>query len=306
MALFAFELPAEWPPGAQTGLERAWIAGGYDGVPVPVRRRVDGQTLVLTREENESGSLSMPWPVQGESRIVTTSTLRLRPEPYHLAIELARGSVNRARNLHFALQSAAIPAPPILQADLAEVSRAFGRAALAADPAVRDAHAVVVIEAASRLADRLTGALTRYRIESRLKHKQPLPTLLGCRLSSPLPPEEAEEYARAFNAVRIVPNWKQIEKEEADFNWSQIDPLVRWAQVAGLTVSLGPLVDLSPETTPDWILASISRPSTPISSAPSCRATAPSAGIGNSSPGSTRGTASALAKTTDCGSPRDC
>ena len=98
MALFSFELPAKWPSDPNAILERAWISGGYDNAPVAVQRRYDDKTLVLMREENESGSLSLPWLVQGESRIVTSSTLRVRPEPYRLVLELARGSVNRARN----------------------------------------------------------------------------------------------------------------------------------------------------------------------------------------------------------------
>ncbi len=255
MALFSFDLPAEWPADSRPILERAWIAG-YENVPVPVRRRFDDRTLALLREENESGSLSLPWPVRGETRIVTTSTLRVRPEPYLLAVELARGCVNRARNLLFALQSAEIPLPPFLHADLKDISKAFGRAVLAEDPATRDAHAFIVVEAASLLADRMTGALTEYRLDARLKQRKPLATLLGCRLSEPLAPAESEEYARCFNAVRIVPNWKRIEKEEANFNWAQLDPLIRWASVAGLSISMGPLVDLSGDNIPDWILPS--------------------------------------------------
>ena len=121
MALFSFDLPAEWPVDSRPILERAWIAG-YENVPVPVRRRFDDRTLALLREENESGSLSLPWPVRDETRIVSTSTLRVRPEPYLLAVELARGCVNRARNLLFALQSAEIPLPPFLHADLKDMS----------------------------------------------------------------------------------------------------------------------------------------------------------------------------------------
>ena len=256
MASFSFDLPAKWPTDPRAILGRAWISGGYDNAPVPVRRRFDDRTLELVREDNESGSLSLEWPVRGESRIVATSTLRVRPEPYYLAIELARGAVNRARNLLFALQSASIPMPANLQADLSDVCRAFGRAVLADDPAIRDTHAGVVIEAASLLADRMTAALTAHRLASRLGVTKPLPTLVGCRLSSPLSPAESEDYARCFNAVRIIPKWKQIEKEESNFDWSQLDSLIRWAESAGLAISVGPLADLSAETIPDWILAS--------------------------------------------------
>ena len=256
MALYSFDLPEKWPADPSAILDRAWIAGGYDNSPVAVRRRYDDRTLVMMREEHESGSLSLPWPVRGESRIVSTSTLRIRPEPYRLLIELARGCVNRARNLFFALQSAGIPTPAILQSDLRDASRAFGRAVMSPDAATSDLHAGVVIEAASRLSDRMTDALTKFRLEVRLQQQRPLPTLLGCRLSEPLAPAEADEYVRSFNAVRIVPNWKQIEKDEADFNWSRLDPLIRWAEAAGLSISMGPLVDLSPATIPDWMLAS--------------------------------------------------
>ena len=253
MATFSFELPTKWPGDPHAILERAWIAGGYDNAPMPTQRRYDDKTLELTREENESACLSLPWIVRGESRIVATSTLRARPEPYRLVIELARGCVNRARNLLFALHSASIPTPEILRTDLAEIARAFGRAVLADDPVTREAHALIVIEAASLLADRMTYSLTKYRLDARLQNARPLVTLMGCRLSNPLTSEESEEYVRCFNAVRIVPNWKRIEKDEAGFDWSQLDHLVNWAGRTGLAVSIGPLVDLGEESVPNWV-----------------------------------------------------
>lgn len=256
MALFSFELPANWPTDPRAILDRAWISGGYDNAPVAVRRRYDTQTLALLREENESGTLSVPWPIRGETRVVTSSTLRVRPESYSLLLELARGAVNRTRNLHFAMQSAEIPYPPALRADLVEISRAFGRAVMSEDRAICDGHAAIVLEAASLLADRLADALTRYRLLARANNRRPLPTLLGCRLSAPLAPEEADDYGRVFNAVRIVPNWKRIEPHESQFNWSELDPLVHWADAVGLSISIGPLVDLDPGSIPDWLLSS--------------------------------------------------
>ena len=73
MASFSFDLPAKWPTDPREILERAWISGGYDNAPVPVRRRFDDRTLELVRDENESGSLSLEWPVRGEPRIVATA-----------------------------------------------------------------------------------------------------------------------------------------------------------------------------------------------------------------------------------------
>ena len=76
----------------------AWPSGYSDQTPAadPDPDRPD--RLDLSREHNESGYLLLPWPVEPfGTPVVATTTLRERPEPYRLLVELARGKLNQLR-----------------------------------------------------------------------------------------------------------------------------------------------------------------------------------------------------------------
>src|SRR3954466_15947010 len=98
MGSMTFLLPNPVPPPAAAAVRRACFAGGYDQTPVPTRVDVQGNRLVVSRALSESGFLLVPWPVDSLSPFVTTTaTLRERPEPYSLLVELARGKLNQVR-----------------------------------------------------------------------------------------------------------------------------------------------------------------------------------------------------------------
>src|SRR5207302_11009049 len=84
------------PPGAD--LDRACIAGGYDNMPAPTQVARTADQLRLIRDVDESGYLVVPWQIDGIGRLMgSTATLIERPEPYRLAVELARGKLNQLR-----------------------------------------------------------------------------------------------------------------------------------------------------------------------------------------------------------------
>jgi len=253
MGMMKFDLPADLPADIRSALGACWLAGGYDGAPVPVRRKLEANQLTLSRDENDSGHLQMTWPGIGGETVATSSTLRLREEPYRLMTELARGSVNRIRNLVADLRSGGIPFSPELVSDLATQTQAFGRIVLDTESPVCAARDV--IDACTVLANQGVDAYSQYRLETRAKAHGQLPTWYGCRVSKPLTPDEAEAYASTFTAIRIVPNWSVLEPKEANFQWDTLDPLVQWANEAGLGVSIGPLIDLGSDNFPDWLKA---------------------------------------------------
>lgn len=252
MGQITFEVPPDLHPTLRAGLSRAWFAGGYDSAPVPTSRRDSDHGFSLTREENESGYLCVPWRnATGVERVVSSSTLRLTDTPYATLLELARGAVNRVRSVVASLNSVGLGLPPELTADIARVIRDYGR--IVSGGETSSTFACGVIDAAGQMADRCTAALTDYRLHARKQAHGSLHTRLGCRLSRPLSPTDADLYAEAFNAVRIVPDWRAIETHEGVFDWSTIDPLVAWATAADLDVTIGPLVDLADGRFPDWM-----------------------------------------------------
>lgn len=252
MGQIAFELPGDLPAAHRTDVERVWLAGGYDGAPVPTTRHLANGKLTLTRAENESVLASAPWPgADGYERVVTSGTLRLSREPYPLLTELGRGAVNRVRSLVAMFQNVGMTVPQSLADAVGRVSKQFGRVALKLD--AETASACEVIDAACELADSCASRLTDYRLNARLNMDGPLPTRLGARLSRPLPKDQADLFTANLHAVRIVPRWRDLEPQESAQDWTVLDELVEWASAAGLEVSMGPLVDLADGPFPDWL-----------------------------------------------------
>ena len=98
MGEFKFQLPASWT------LERRQASAihtvGIDGIPWPCKVSTDQDILTVRRNRSESGKTYIPWPFETRGELlISTATLLERESPYPLLTELARGTLNRLRNL---------------------------------------------------------------------------------------------------------------------------------------------------------------------------------------------------------------
>src|SRR5688500_4369901 len=83
---------------APAAAEQAYLAGA-EGIPWECVTALSGQALTIERDTRESGYLYFPWNVPGRGIVILCSgSLMERPKPYHLPVELARGTLNRLRN----------------------------------------------------------------------------------------------------------------------------------------------------------------------------------------------------------------
>src|SRR5438270_1630328 len=98
MCTMTFQLPPGLPRDLAQQLEWSCLAGGPDNMPWPTDFDLHDGVLTLTRAADESGYLVAPWKVDGAGQLMGTSaTLMVRPQPYQLVVELARGKVNQVR-----------------------------------------------------------------------------------------------------------------------------------------------------------------------------------------------------------------
>ena len=76
-----------------SAVQMAYVAG-LDGIPTASHKSwEDDRLLRLERTTSESGNLHIPWQVEGHGRVLlSTSSLMERERPYHLPVELARGT----------------------------------------------------------------------------------------------------------------------------------------------------------------------------------------------------------------------
>lgn len=253
MGLFTFRLP----PGfrADANLRRAYVTG-QDRTPARGRAEVRGDLLIVTREASESGRLHVPWPVPGFGRpYVGTATLAERPQPYDLAVELARGRLNEVKNQAADWCQAGLRVGPELASALDAARISFARAATRQDqPAESATAASETLQHAYSAGRLLAEAYTRQVLARRLEATSRLSTQLAVGLDGP-PKTRAWSAAalETFNTARVRCSWRELAPDEGKMRWDGPDAQLRWCRKNRLNVAAGPLIDFRPDGFPDWL-----------------------------------------------------
>lgn len=226
-------------------------------MPYPTDACIENEQLVVCRCCNETGSMQVqvPWTIDGVGQLITsTATLMERPNPYHLAVELARGKINQVRTQAFDWTWNGLLRPDTLAPQIRTATRAFGKALMH----LPNPEAIPLAEEALQLAFKTAHDLTRVYIDRvfELRHeRQPnFEAWLTCRLEggAPEPPLSAQ-YAQTFNSVSIPFPWHHIEPTRGHFSWDLPDRMIGWASGQGLKIIGGPLIDFAGRNLPDWL-----------------------------------------------------
>ncbi len=242
-------------------LRQVYLAG-FDCVPWMIDAAREEPTtqncgqLVIKRASLDSANLFVPWPVEGHG-VVTLSTCLLmeRDEPYYLPLELARGKISQLRDQIAQWQSQGLVIPR-------DISNGVRTALAALRRAMRGSHgSVKSVEAADnslRLAldttVRLGNCYTQQASIVRSLATDLPKTLLGAELGSVvLDSATAMSFATTFDAARVPLPWTDIESSEGARRWELADRQVAWCKANGLAVCAGPLLQLDPQSLPDWL-----------------------------------------------------
>jgi len=227
---------------------------GMDRAPWVVHAEADGGELVLERDVSDAGFVTVPWHVEGHGLLaVSTGTLVERWEPYHLPLELARGTINVLRTQLHEWQSIGLTVPEevygLLKDALFKFSWAVvqqqGGDGMAAQEALR-----IALDGSQLLA----AAYADQAIAARRRATGRLPALLGGTLSSPQMDEAtARCFLAAFNMAMVPVYWRDVEATEGSFDWSACDRQIQWCREQGLRICLGPLLQPDGRGLPDWV-----------------------------------------------------
>jgi hypothetical protein len=235
-------------------LRKAYVTG-LDRTPSRLGVELRNDLMTCHRDSNESGRLFVPWPVEGSGTpIVGTATLAERPEPYNLAVELARGKLNEVRNQLAEWRQMGLRTPAELDRTISEAHRAFVRAAVSGDdPEGSFAAAQASLAAIWEAGDLLMETYTDQVLKTRLNAAK-LPTALGCALDGdPKSAPWATTYRACFNAARVGSPWKVLAPTEGQYRWDDFDAQLDWARRHKLQIKAGPLLEFRPAALPDWI-----------------------------------------------------
>lgn len=246
-----------FPPQRITeeALQNAYLVG-IDRICWQSEASLVGEELVVRRAVSDSGNLHVPWQVEGHGRMtLSTSSLMERPEPYHLSVELARGTISQLRSQLAEWQMIGLAVPEkILQME-SEAIRDFGRAAVAQAQPQRSAElAEQAIRTALDAADLLVASYIDQAISARRQGGEKLPVFLGGDLGiSLLDDYTVRQFLPAFNAASVPISWREVEAGEGSFYWAVCDKQIEWSRSHRLTVCAGPLLRLDPRGLPDWL-----------------------------------------------------
>lgn len=235
-------------------VERAYFTG-LDEIPWCSRTAWTDEGLSVRRAEHDSGNFHIPYLLPGFGEIsLQTACLMERDAPYHLTVELARGSINRIRNQLAAWQAMGVPIqdrPPALCRCLELFSHA---ATERQDPREADQHARQAILEAANLMVRLVTQYSEAVISARRKQTARVVPPLAVNLGSTPLGEAAGRYVvNTFNAVNVPFSWSDIEVLEGRRNWSLPDKQVEWSRANNLKVIAGPLLSLGNHGLPPWL-----------------------------------------------------
>jgi hypothetical protein len=254
-------------------LQQAYMSG-VDRIAWQVDLRMEGGQLVVRRAVSESGNLHIPWPVHGCGRLtLSTGCLMEQPRPYHLPLELARGTIGQLSNQLAEWRTLGLTVPEKVTQGLSEAIRLFGRAAVGEEHLPESANlAERAIGLALDTSDLLVacyldqagarhwrpagdpvGGTGLTPVAGRRAGEKPL-VLLGGNLGSTLPdPPAPQQLLRCFNAAVVPVCWREIESDEGRRRWDLCDRQIEWCRAHGLKVVGGPLLQLYPGSLPDWL-----------------------------------------------------
>ncbi|MHC4176945.1 MAG: hypothetical protein ACYSWU_05535, partial [Planctomycetota bacterium] len=235
-------------------LQQAHLSG-VDRIAWQVDLSMEAGQLMVRRSVSESGNLHIPWPVEGRGRLtLSTPSLMERPAPYHLPLELARGTIGQLRNQLAEWRIVGLNVPEKVTQTLSQAMGYFGRAVGEEDLQESAKSAERAIGIALDTADLLVASYIDQALRFRCPDGKKLSVFFGGNLGSRLPDEPAaEQWLRSFNAAVVPLCWREIEPDQGDYRWTACDRQIQWCQARGLKVCCGPLLLLDPLGLPDWL-----------------------------------------------------
>ena len=255
MGIMRFDVTAPdriTPDTAKTG-----YITGFERIPWRSEVRLDGTQLQVLRDYNESGCFHMLWPVDRHGlTTVSTGNLIERERPYRLPLEFARGKIAQFRSQMSDWRAMGLEVPQSITGKFDEAQKQFRVAVLTQDenPVLSTKAAG---EALSLILDAgvlLSAIYSNRTMVARRRLESENTCLLGTDLGMGVPDKLASaQILDAFNAAIVSLSWREVEAGENRREWEVFDRQIAWCEAHHLDVCAGPLFQLGPGGTPDWL-----------------------------------------------------
>ena len=231
----------------QLAVKCAYLIGN-DGTPWESRVTCTGNRLTVTRAARESGRLVTPWTVPGFGSVaLSTATLIPRDAPYHLALELCRGTLSR---IHSQVDARLLE-ETWAAASLRSAQEHFIRASLQqhdVNQCAREAETSLTI--CLDLIHQCLGVSSRASASPHIFSSR----LTGFQLRGPRELAALERVAKwPGNAIFYQASWREAEVNPGEWDWQAWQVGLERAKKARRRVVCGPLFRLERQDLPDWL-----------------------------------------------------
>lgn len=252
MLRFAVD-PATGAQSVQPTLSQAYTLG-HDETPLPATVSLSDGRLVCNIEQQRAAGVSIGFDLGAGTGMVSTCLLQLREEPYRLVLELARNQIRlclaKCDDWLFADHPLAQPALKRLDKARAHftdamVERNFARAEHAGRQALAEA-----IVASEMLAMAHAQAALKVRYATRAAAR----SSTGVRIDLAQDPQRVAPALADIDLLIIPTPWRTLEPQPGAFDLAPLHRWIQFANKAGKRIVLGPLLDLSEESLPIWMI----------------------------------------------------
>lgn len=247
---FRIEPPRLIPSGSAPN---AYITGADGRVHITRSEVCDG---ILSLFRQSSGSATSHIAVQipdGGQTVLSTTSLPEREKPYHLGVELLRGSLSEVRDQASAWKLARMTIPDRF---LATQKQAFQFLAVACgmqdDPSSCNPIVLSGLKHTRDASDILMESYVLQRTSGSRANITAAPSLLGCTLDATAL-SARNDFVGAFSSARVPIEWRWIEPEEGVYQWDLLDHLIERCVDPRMAIIGGPLLDFTAGGLPKWL-----------------------------------------------------
>ncbi len=252
--MLRFSVHDESGPAREWPLVNACLLGPGD-VATPGTIAFQDGCIVCRKRASHAVALCLQHDAGRMGRLMLqTCLLPDRDRPYALSLELARHRIKMfiAKCEEWQLFDLDPGHPAVTKWEAAR--SLFSKASYMDDVAGAEAAARESLEAAIEATERLALAHAEILLHWRYGNRPASSTTLGVRLR----PDRDSSALRAivkrdFDLVVVPLSWAELEMEEGKFNWEPTDRWLEWASREGKPVVLGPLLDFSRRSLPQWM-----------------------------------------------------
>ncbi|MGY8767669.1 MAG: hypothetical protein ACKVH8_04425 [Pirellulales bacterium] len=228
---------------------------GYGRMQTHCSTQLKDGLLKVEFDSTDSSKLQIPWRIDQErSYLLTTCSLPISEKPYHLSLEIARGTLSRLKNVLEICRASKIVVSDEVMQEHAESIKHFTIAATTDhDSPESSESACNSLDAAVRAFTHLAVIYQDASLDFVKKQAPKRIFLFGCQLRDQVPSADTTSTLKQlYNTAMIAPVWKDCEAETGHINLDHIEQQIQWCRSNSMRVILGPIANLDSLNVPDW------------------------------------------------------